>query len=646
MLSRTVYAQDTTALRLDKPPENAIWLDSLDIKKMARHAGRLMGGKSVDGSPMFIKNTLFRHGIGVCSDSAIWIDLKGAAVRFVSMVGIDDFRHGIGAVTFQVWVDGKKVKQISGMRGGDKPSLISVDVTGAQRLMLVSSGEEIGGCENGVGWGGAHLVLMPDVKEKPEVAEFEEETSLPIASGDPPEPAIHAPRIVGTTPGRPFLFLIPATGEPPLAFSVKNLPEGLSLDSKTGIITGSMKKEGEFVVELTVDGPRGTAMRKLKIISGKNKLALTPPMGWNSWNVWGLSVDDEKVRRAADWMIKSGLAAHGFQYINIDDGWEKGRAENGEIVPNEKFPDMKALADYVHSKGLKLGIYTSPGPKTCGGYEGSYQHEFQDAETYANWGIDYIKYDWCSYGAYAKGNSRPELMKPYLLMREALDGVGRDIVYSLCQYGMGAVWEWGAEAGGNLWRTTGDITDNWGSMAGIGFGQSGHEKYARPGHWNDPDMLVVGKVGWGPMVHPTGLTPNEQITHITLWSILAAPLLLGCDLSGMDQFTIDLLTNEEVLEVDQDPLGIQGSLVMKDGMFEVWARPLWDGTKAVALFNKFIERAEITVKWSDIGISGGQPVRDLWQQKDLGMFDGSFTAAVPAHGALLVKIGKPKTTDW
>ena len=226
----------------------------------------------------------------------------------------------------------------------------------------------------------------------------------------------------------------------------------------------------------------------------------------------------------------------------------------GVIQTNEKFPDMKALADYVHSKGLKLGIYSSPGPKTCAGFAASYQNEEQDASTYASWGIDYLKYDWCSYGGIAKDGSLAELQKPYRVMRDALDECGRDIVYSFCQYGMGDVWKWGAEVGGNCWRTTGDINDSWGSMSGIGFGQDGHEKYASPGHWNDPDMLVVGKVGWGPNLHPTGLTPNEQMTHISLWCLLSSPLLIGCDLSDMDQFTLDLLTNDEVLDVNQDPL--------------------------------------------------------------------------------------------
>ena len=470
--------------------------------------------------------------------------------------------------------------------------------------------------------------------------------AVDIASGDPAEPAIHGPRITGTTPGRPFLFMVPATGEGELSFSAKGLPDGLEIDPATGIITGTVKEEGVYVAKIKAINAKGAASRNLNIVAGRHKLALTPPMGWNSWNVWGLSVDHEKVRAAADAMIESGLAAKGFQYINIDDGWENGRADDGRILTNEKFPDMNALSDYVHSRGLKIGIYSSPGEKTCGMYEGSWGHELQDAQTWSDWGMDYIKYDWCSYTWKMRGLGKKTFKKPYIEMREHLDKVDRDIVYSMCQYGMKSVEKWGAEVGGNLWRTTFDISDTWDSMTTIGFGQNGLEEYSGPGHWNDPDMLVVGKVGWGPTLHESRLTPDEQITHITLWSILAAPLLIGCDMANMDQLTVDLLTNSEVLEVNQDPLGEQGYRRSKDGKTEVWARPLWDGTMAVALFNRGEDTLEVEAEWNELGIAGDLPVRDLWRQKDLGSFDGSFSASVPGHGAMLLKVGDPKAEDF
>ena len=315
---------------------------------------------------------------------------------------------------------------------------------------------------------------------------------------------------------------------------------------------------------------------------------------------------------------------------------------------------MKALADYVHGLGLKIGLYSSPGPWTCGGCVGSFNHEPQDAQRYADWGFDYLKYDWCSYTpeleaergistnylALKKGSKprdRKQLMRPYQIMRDALAQQHRDIIYSLCQYGWGNVWEWGAQVGGNSWRTTGDIRDNWKSMSGIGFRQNGHEKYAGPGHFNDPDMLVVGKLGWGNL-HPTGLTPDEQYTHISLWCLLAAPLLIGCDMTQLDPFTLSLLSNDEVIEVDQDPLGRQASRVSKNGELEVWAKEMDDGSKAVGLFNRGETSATVEAKFSDLGINGRHRIRDLWRQKDLGKFRNSFSTEVQPHGVVLVRI--------
>jgi alpha-galactosidase len=354
-------------------------------------------------------------------------------------------------------------------------------------------------------------------------------------------------------------------------------------------------------------------------------------------------------------MVSSGLINHGWTYINIDDFWEVNprskdptlhgpqRDGQGRILPNPRFPDMSGLTDYVHGKGLKIGIYSSPGPWTCGGCVASWQHEEIDARQYGEWGFDYLKYDWCSYGGVNHDDrSLPALKKPYEVMRAALDKVPRDILFSFCQYGWGNVWEWGAQTGGNSWRTTGDITDTWDSMARIGFNQAGQEKYAGPGHFNDPDMLVIGNVGWGPQLHPTRLAPDEQYTHISLWCLLSAPLLIGCDMTQMDDFTLGLLTNDEVLDVDQDPLGRQAARVAQEGPRQVWAKDLEDGSKAVGLFNTGELPSPVTVTWSDLGVSGKQKVRDLWRQKDLGDFQGEFDATVPRHGVVLVKISAEK----
>jgi alpha-galactosidase len=354
-----------------------------------------------------------------------------------------------------------------------------------------------------------------------------------------------------------------------------------------------------------------------------SSLAGTPPMGWSSWNHFGCHVTDAVIRAQADAIVSSGMKAAGYAFVNIDDCWQGKRDAKGFIHPNAKFPDMKALADYVHIKGLKLGIYSSPGPKTCAGYEGSYGHEEQDAETYAGWGIDFLKYDLCSL------EGMGDQIAAYKKMGEALQKTGRPIVYSLCQYGMEGVWRWGASVGGNLWRTTDDILDNYYIMMLFGFAENGLEEFAGPGRWNDPDMLEIGN---------GGMTKDESESHMSLWCILAAPLIAGNDLTKMSQETLDILTNPEVLAVDQDKSGVEGRRISQEGPLEIWMKPLADGSKAVALFNLDWGPMPITVNFNDIGIEGSATVRDLWTHKNLGVFREKFTATVPKHGVVMVKV--------
>jgi alpha-galactosidase len=366
------------------------------------------------------------------------------------------------------------------------------------------------------------------------------------------------------------------------------------------------------------------------------KLASTPPMGWNSWNHFNKQIDDATVRAQADAMVASGMRDAGYLYVNIDDTWEAERDARGFIHANNKFPDMKALADYVHSKGLKLGIYSSPGPKTCAKYEGSYGHEEQDAKTYAEWGIDYLKYDLCGLRDKMKEAPSPEaaqkvMIDAYTKMHNALLKTGRPIVYSLCQYGNDQVWKWGDSVGGNLWRTTGDISDKYSRMAEIGFAQAGLAKYAGPGHWNDPDMLEVGN---------GGMNTEEYRTHMSLWAILAAPLLAGNDLTKMTPEAVSLLTNRNVIAIDQDPAGIQGDRVRAEGPTEVWARPLADGSKAVGLFNRHPQPLEVRVDVRQLGFNGPVHVRDVWTGDNLGTIQGEYHARVPGHGVVLLRVSK------
>jgi alpha-galactosidase len=491
------------------------------------------------------------------------------------------------------------------------------------------------------------------VHRKQEVLRQEEMKALTLTPKPSLLPRVNGAKVFGVRPGAPFLYTIPATGRRPMDFSASGLPEGLSIEVSTGRITGTEGTPGRYDVVLHARNELGETERSFTVVVGE-EIALTPPLGWNSWNCFAGDVDDAKVRMAADAMVSSGLINHGWTYINIDDCWMikpgsndsmligEQRDKDGMINSNKKFPDMKALSEYVHGKGLKLGIYSSPGPLTCAGYAASYQYERQDAVRFAEWGIDYLKYDWCSYGGIARDQSLPELKKPYAVMRAALDSVHRDIVYSLCQYGMGDVWEWGAQVGGNCWRTTGDIEDTWESMAGIGFGQAGQERFAAPGHWNDPDMLVVGWVGWGPQLHPTRLTPHEQMTHITLWSLLCAPLLIGCDMARLDEFTLSLLTNDEVLDVHQDSLGRQAARIAKRDDLEIWAKDLSDGSKAVGLFNRGEKEANVTVTWQELGLGGKQVVRDVWRQTDTGTFETGYGVGVARHGCALLRISKER----
>ncbi len=360
-----------------------------------------------------------------------------------------------------------------------------------------------------------------------------------------------------------------------------------------------------------------------------NGLAKTPPMGWNSWNKFAGRVDDATVREIADAMVSSGMKDAGYIYINIDDTWEGDRDAQGNIQSNSKFPNMKALADYVHGKGLKLGIYSSPGPNTCAGYEGSYGHEQQDARTYAAWGIDYLKYDWC--GA-RNLYTDEEMQAVYQPMGEALQATGRPIVYSLCQYGRSDVWKWGPDVGGNLWRTTGDIRDAWESMSRIGFGQDELASWARPGHWNDPDMLEIGN---------GSMTDMEYKVHMSLWSILAAPLIAGNDLRAMPPAIKDILMNREVIAIDQDKEGKQGKRLSKSDNQEIWARQLSGSAVAVALFNRSTESANMTVAWSDLGLKKApHHVRDLWAHSDVSVHGANYSATVPGHGVVMLRVGR------
>jgi len=484
-----------------------------------------------------------------------------------------------------------------------------------------------------------------------------------------PTPRINGPMVYGCRPGHPFLYRIPCQGEHPISFSVKGLPSGLKLDAAAGIISGTVPAKGDYELIIQAKNGKGKDERRLKIISGE-KLALTPPMGYNHWYAHYDRITDQMMRDAADVMISSGMADVGYNYVNIDDCWMNApknndpkrvgplRDKEGNIVPNSYFPDMKGLTDYIHAKGLKAGIYTSPGTLTCGGFTGAYQHEEQDARQFAAWGFDFLKYDWCSYSHIANGGSKddpniptwgkgaPTLegdKYPYQLMGDILKKQDRDMVFNLCQYGNSEVWKWGGEVGGNCWRTSGDLGFELDRIFDVALKNSEHREYSKPGEWNDPDYIQIGYIGNANNMGIPELTPmpaNMQYAYMSMWSLMAAPLIYSGDMSKLDEFTLNVLCNPEVIEVNQDPLGECALVIKKSDQTFLMVKNLADGSKAVGMFNRGISPADVVVDWNELKVSGKQRVRDLWRQKDMGSFSGKFSAQVPAQGVVMVKIEK------
>lgn len=490
-------------------------------------------------------------------------------------------------------------------------------------------------------------------------------------------PHINGPRLYGARPGKEFIYTIPASGERPMTFQVAHLPKGVTVDAGSGVITGSIKKAGEYKISLIAINKHGKSTKAFTLVIG-DKLALTPPMGWSSWYSFGRNVTLDKVIHTAEIIRQKGLQQYGWSVIEIDDPWTNQppkedsvwiklkqkagtsygyyegpdnlpgrvgttRDEKGALIPNQYFTHIKDFPATMHKMGFKAGIYSSPGPLTCGGVAGSYGHELTDAKFFADNGFDYLKYDWCSYGSLAKSESKAELIKPYRLMSDALRIQKRDIIHALCQYGMGNVWEWGNESGGQLWRTDGDITDNWPSVYNAVKKLADKAAYVKPGNWNDPDILQIGVVGAQSEgeAKQNHLTPNEQMTHFSMWCMLDAPLLIGANIELLDDFTLQLITNEEVIAINQDALGKAAGLkTVLPNKVEVWSKPLEDGSIAVGLLNPTAETQETDFPFNALSLSGAYYVRDLWKKKDLGLFEHQVKTSIPSHGITLWKMVK------
>ena len=621
-----------------------VWLDELDLSKMMQGWRTAQSCKSVTGNPLRIAGHEFARGVGTHTRSVLWLDLHGDALRFKAAVGVDDAAEGTGTMVFAIYGDDRELFN-SGVVTSGQPALpVEVDLTGIQRLILT-----VGDAAAGVLYGHANWVdaqfTIHGAPPHPVVAP--PEPAVILTPKPSPLPRLNGPRIYGCRPGHPFIFRIPATGERPMTFSAGNLPPDLTLDTHTGIITGRVRARGRHDVIIKAINARGTAERKFTIACG-DTLALTPPMGWNDWYAHESNITDALMREATEALVASGMADFGYSYISVDDCWMNApkhadasrvgplRDENGYLIPNTYFPDMKGLIDFVHEKGLKFGIYSSPGPLTCAGFAGSHGHEEQDARQWADWGVDLLKYDWCTYWDVMGGKTREHYIRPYRLMGDLLKQQERDILFNLCQYGMCNVWEWAAEVGGHAWRTTGDVgLEKNQALPGalrIGMVNARFHEFAKPGEWNDPDYLILG-----PAEGPQALTANEQYAYVSMWSLMAAPLFFSGSMSRLDEFTLNLLCNHEIIEVNQDPLGKQARIAKQFNDDFILAKPMEDGSLAVGLFNLGEVPRRVRVSWDEIGLTGSQRVRDLWRQRDLGVCSDYIEILIPRHGVMVTR---------
>ena len=610
--------------------------------------------KTATGHAFAIGGQAYAKGLGIQVDNRSATDLKGA-VRFTAAVGVDDATASVMPVHVEVQLDGRTVWQ-KDLKRGEAAAAIDVVTRGAKTLVLVS--RDLGNQDTQalVDWVDARVEVEGESPVSIVAPALAEEA---VILTPPPSaaPRLNGPRVFGVRPGHPCLNQIPATGERPMQFSAEGLPAGLALDAQTGRITGVLAAPGTHHITLKATNARGTDTQPLRLEVGE-KISLTPAMGWNSWNCWGTSVDQEKVLASARAIVASGLVNHGWSYINIDDTWQGKRpAPTRALQPNQKFPDLKKFCDEVHAMGLKAGIYSTPWITSYAGYPGGsadnpegdwvkppspkqpnrkvkpwhlgeYSFAEADAKQWAAWGIDYLKYDW-------NPNEAPETKA----MADALRTSGRDIIYSLSN---NAPFENAdaLSALANSWRTTGDIRDIWGNLRGIWAQQEKWREFGGPGHWNDPDMLVIGPVdvGSGKSIRPSRLTPNEQYTHITLWSLLSAPLLIGCPVEKADAFTLSLLSNDEVLAIDQDELGRPAKQLIVDGRRQVYVKELADGSHAVGFFNLAQEPQTIAATWAQLGLGQPARVRDLWRQQDIKLSGDGLVAEVPRHGTYLVRV--------
>ncbi|MGI8905124.1 MAG: NPCBM/NEW2 domain-containing protein [Candidatus Sumerlaeaceae bacterium] len=647
LASLQLHAQDISTTS----GKSIVPLSSLDLTLMQQSWGKPQIDRSMRETSMSIAGQNFTSGVGTHAESTFWINFGAGAERFQAMVGLDDGAKGAGSVRFLVIGDNRKLFDSGIMRPGTKPRKVDVSLSGIKALLLkVDSGDD-GHQFDHADWADANFIVHG---EKPRAVALPDEERIVLTPKPGPAPRINSAAVYGCRPGNPFLYRIPCSGTRPVTFAAQHLPPTLQLDASSGIIGGIAPAAGHHSISITASNKEGSTSRTLEIVSG-DTLSLTPYMGWNHWYAHYDRVSDALVRRAADAMVASGMADAGYSYVCIDDCWMNAprhadskrvgplRDEQGNILCNTYFPNMNALTDYIHGKGLKTGIYTSPGPLTCGGFCGSYQHEAQDASQFAKWGFDLLKYDLCSYGKIVPEPTLEEMKKPYELMGRIIKEQKRDILFNLCQYGIHDVWKWGEEVHGHSWRTAGDLGFELNRIFDVAARNATFRAWNGPGHWNDPDYIQIGYIGnarTGGEPSPCPLTPSEQYSFMSLWCLSAAPLMFSGDMDKLDDFTLNILCNPEVIAVNQDPLGQCATLTNLGDECFLLVKHMSDGSNAVGLCNGSETPAKLTAHWNVMGIQGKHSVRDLWRHKDLEPCTDQFTAEVPRHGVSFVRIAR------
>lgn len=632
--------------------------------------------KSVRGNPLTMGEKTYERGIGAIPEGAVAFRANGKVTAFDAIVGVDADAKRFNAsgyeatVVFKVWKDGRIAYDSKDTTEKTGPKVCHVDLEGATEIILeTASGYwKANECSHG-DWADARFTLADGGTVEPLPAESYGVQLGILTPPEKPAPQFNGADVWGVRPGHEVIFRVPVSGIRPMKLAAHGLPDGVTFDAAKGVLRGTAPQTtGDYRIEVVAANAHGKAKRMITLRVGET-ICLTPPMGWNSWNVWGWLLTQEHAERAARAMDETGLADHGWSYVNLDDWWSVKNKEcrrgaqrkipasgvardgKGRINPNPGFPDMNRFTKLCHDLGLKAGLYTSPGNLTCGECEGSGGYELLDAQRFAEWGFDYLKYDNCSYRDVEKAiretcRRRPtpeEQAAPYYLMGRCLRSVGRDIVYALCQYGSGDSETWARAVGGNAWRVYGDLKDGWNWMwAGL---NGRHREpvaftdYTGPGCWADPDMMLIGlQRSFGSEAHPTYLTPNEQYTHVSLWSIVNAPLLLGCDLEKLDAFTKSLVVNDEVIAVNQDALGMRPKRVVKTDGLQVWTKEISDGFLAVAIVNLSPLRRDVSIRFADLGLGSECKVKDLWRQRCEGGFADAYTCSVEAHATKFVKM--------